>query len=182
MNRLDGLNEEIRTVFKKTMPMIRLTPEENAKHAEAMHCYCCNQLFNSNDRQKVRDHCHITGKYRGAACKYCNFKHLDIVANHHTIPIVFHNLKGYDMHHILKNLDGRNTSIIANSKEKIMTARIRDQSEEYEEDRNTNSSGIKYIDSFQFLSTSLATLADNLPKEDYIYMEKYLHDDITQKQ
>ena len=53
-----------------------------------------------------------------------------------------------------------------------MTAWISDQSEEYEEDRNSNSNGIKYIDSFAFLSTSLATLADNLPKEDFIYMEK----------
>ena len=62
-----------------------------------------------------------------------------------------------------------------------MTAWISDQSEEYEEDRNSNSNGIKYIDSFAFLSSSFATLADNLPKEDFIYMEKYLHDEITQQ-
>ncbi len=38
MNRLDDLNEEIRTVFKKTMLMIRSTPEENVKHSAMMHC------------------------------------------------------------------------------------------------------------------------------------------------
>eukprot|EP00794_Sanderia_malayensis_P014794 gene14794-biopygen11881 len=86
------------------------------------------------------------------------------------------------MHHILKNLNGRNAKIIANSKEKIMTAQIGGHSEEHEEGRNTNTNGIKYIDSFTFLSTSLATLANNLPKEDFISMKKYLHDEITQQQ
>eukprot|EP00794_Sanderia_malayensis_P002657 gene2657-biopygen2200 len=91
-------------------------------------------------------------------------------------------IKGYDMHHILKNLNGRNAKIIANSKEKIMTAQIGGHSEENEEGRNTNTNGIKYIDSFAFLSTSLATLANNLPKEDFISMKKYLHDEITRQQ
>ena len=39
----------------------------------------------------VRDHCHITGKYRGSAQRCCNIK----VKLNHKIPIVFYNLKHY---------------------------------------------------------------------------------------
>ena len=48
---------------------------------------------------KVRDHCHVTGKFRGAAHNKCNLK-LRIPKK---LPIIFHNLQGYDGHIILKN-------------------------------------------------------------------------------
>ena len=42
--------------------------------------------------------------FAGPACQVCNFDYLDIVAKSHPIVAVFHNLKGYDLHHILRNL------------------------------------------------------------------------------
>ena len=50
--------------------------------------------------QKVRDHCHYTGKYRGAAHSKCNLAHR--IPKH--IPVVFHNLSGYDAHVIIREL------------------------------------------------------------------------------
>ena len=51
----------------------------------------------------MRDHCHITGKYRGSAHKSCNFK-LQISPEKIKIPVIFHNLRGYDSHFIINEL------------------------------------------------------------------------------
>ncbi|CAB3993171.1 Hypothetical predicted protein, partial [Paramuricea clavata] len=50
--------------------------------------------------RKVRDHCHFTGKYRGAACNGCNFEITAPVF----VPVYFHNLEGYDAHLIIRAL------------------------------------------------------------------------------
>ena len=58
-------------------------------------------MTEDEDKNKVRDHCHITGKYRGAAHSQCNLK-LKIPSK---IPIIFHNLQGYDGHLIFRELN-----------------------------------------------------------------------------
>ena len=58
-------------------------------------CWICNGLI-KNTYNKVRDHCHITGKYRGAAHHSCNIN-LKITKN---VPVIFHNLKGYESFNI----------------------------------------------------------------------------------
>jgi len=49
---------------------------------------------------KVRDHCHITGKYRGSARQDCNFN-FQLTDK---IPVIFHNLRGYDSHFIVHQI------------------------------------------------------------------------------
>ena len=49
---------------------------------------------------KVRDHCHYTGKYRGAAQRTCSLRY----KAPKEIPIVFHNASIYDYHFIIKEL------------------------------------------------------------------------------
>lgn len=49
--------------------------------------------------KRVRDHCHITGKYRGSCYQHLNFQLTD------TIPVIFHNLRRYDSHFIVKQID-----------------------------------------------------------------------------
>ena len=68
---------------------------------------------------KVRDHCHITGKFRGVAHGQCNLK-LKIPKK---LPIIFHNLEGYNGHIIFKELNNFNVDIqvIPNTSEKYMT-------------------------------------------------------------
>ena len=65
-------------------------------------CWICDKLLYARDN-KVRDHCHITGKYRGAAHWSCNIN----LKLSKKIPVVFHNLRGYDRIYLtncLKNL------------------------------------------------------------------------------
>ena len=53
---------------------------------------------------KVRDHSHRTGRFRGAMCDRCNLRVGKQEQHDRFIPVFFHNLKGYDMHHVLQCL------------------------------------------------------------------------------
>ena len=103
-------------VFQKT-PM-NLSNEEEFHHEKATTCYVCNWDFTAENR-KVRDHCHVLGNYRGAACNMCNLA----MKMTNTIPVIFHNLKGYDSHLLLPELGkfNKKISIIPNNMQTYMS-------------------------------------------------------------
>ena len=74
-------------------------------------CWICDKLFDVVD-DKVRDHCHVTGKYRGAAHWSFNFN----TKLSKEVPVIFHNLRGYDSHLIIKEISkfDVNVSVIPN--------------------------------------------------------------------
>ena len=89
--------------------MIPLTNEENELYEMQEVCYICKKKIFSTDKNdenafklyhKVRDHCHYTGKFRGAAHSICNLGY----KTPKEIPVVFHNSSTYDYHFILKQL------------------------------------------------------------------------------
>ena len=88
--------------------MIPLTDEEKESYENQGVCYICEKEFCTDEEkekelkkmQKVRDHCHYTGKYRGAAHSNCNLKYRTTKK----IPVVFHNGSTYDYHFIIKHL------------------------------------------------------------------------------
>ena len=86
----------IKKHFSKNLIM---SAEEEKRFQLSNICWICNRLFDVADH-KVRDHCHITGKYRGAAHWSCNVN----LKMSKTVPVIFHNLKGYDSHLIIKEL------------------------------------------------------------------------------
>ena len=57
--------------------MFPLTTREKIYHNKQKICYVRKKEFNNNDKKnyKVRDHCHYTGKYRGAAYNICNLRY-----------------------------------------------------------------------------------------------------------
>ena len=79
---------------------------KNASHENAKTCYVCENNF-TNEIRKVHDHCHVTGSYRGASCDKCNLS----MKLTKTIPVIFHNLKGYDSHLLLPELGKFNKKI-----------------------------------------------------------------------
>ena len=81
--------------------MIPLTIKEKIFNKQKIYDICKNE-FDTNDKKycKVKDHCHYTGKYRGAADNICNFRY----KIPKEIPIVFHNGSTYDYHFIIKEL------------------------------------------------------------------------------
>ena len=78
--------------------LIMSEKEEHLFH-QSNSCWICKKLID-NDEEKVRDHCHVTGKFRGAAYWDC---HIDFQLTK-KVPVIFHNLRGYDSHFILMSL------------------------------------------------------------------------------
>ena len=137
--------------------MTPLTKEEEDNYNKENICYICKKEFNND---KVRDHCHFTGKYRGATHNTCNIRY-KIPKN---IPVIFHNGSTYDYHFIIKELacefDG-NFECLGESTEKYITFSV--PIKKRIEDKNMDITyKIKSIDKFRFMATSLSKLVDNL--------------------
>ena len=81
-----------------------MTNEDEEIYNNSQICWICKEELNTD---KVRDHCHVTGKFRGAAHNECNVK-LRIPRK---LPIIFHNLQGYGGHIIFKELNNYDVDI-----------------------------------------------------------------------
>ena len=142
--------------------MIPLTIKEKIHYNEQEICYICKKEFDNNDKKhyKIRDHCHYTGKYRGAAHNICNLRY----KVPREISVVFHNGSIYDYHFIIKELvkefDG-NLECLGENTEKYITfsAPIKKKIENKDIEITYK---IKFIDSYRFMSSSLLKLIDNL--------------------
>ena len=83
--------------FNKNLIM---NEEEEYLFQQSNSCLICKKLID-NDDEKGRDHCHITGKFRGSAHWICNIN-FQLTEK---VPVIFHNLKGYDSHLIFSELN-----------------------------------------------------------------------------
>ena len=151
--------------YKKKKKMF-LSPEEEKDFREAKCCSICEEEL-GNDR--VRDHCHITGKYRGAAHNSCNLN----CRLPRIIPVIFHNLQSYDAHLFIKkigNLKGT-FKCIPNTEEKYMsfskTITVGNYLDRKKNILKNINFEIRFIDSLKFLNSSLDKLAKNLDKKDF---------------
>ena len=134
-----------------------MSAEENELFEMTNICWICGGLIKNTDN-KVRDHCHITGSYRGAA-HYSRNINLKISKK---IPVIFDNLKRYDSHLILKELSkfDAKINVILNGLEKYMTFTL-----------NKN---LVFFESILFMNSSLDKLFKNLIDKDFKYLsEKY---------
>ena len=93
-------------------PMDELTSAQKIEFKLASNCSICGKKFQEDDT-KVKDHCHFTGKYRGAAHVKCN---LDYSFRYFKIPIFFHNLKNYDAHLIIAKANELNIELNQNKR------------------------------------------------------------------
>ena len=138
--------------------------EDGDHFNKATHCWICDKELGED---RVRDHCHFTDRYRGAAHNKCNLQY----KKSKTIPIVFHNLSGYDSHLFVKNLGYVEGSIdcIATNEEKYIsfTKHISVGSYTSKKTGKTNNIyySLRFIDSFKFMAASLDSLVKNLPKD-----------------
>ena len=140
-------------------------------------CHICNKKYKDKD-VRVRDHCHVTGKFKGSAHQECNLK-VRIKPEDIKIPVIFHNLRGYNSHfimqqigqiaknHAYKNKKGEEQPLeinaIPNNMEKYVVFML--------------GKHLVFLDSFQFMSSSLDKLVSNLPKDDL----KYTSEEFTGK-
>ena len=112
-------------------------------------------IYDVGDK-KVRDHGHIRGKYGGAGHFNCNAN----LKLHKKVPVIFHNLRGYDSHLIIKEMERFDVkiSVIPNGLEKYMAFKV-----------NKN---LVFIDSMLFMNSSLNSLVKNLSNKDFKYLSE----------
>lgn len=133
---------------------------ERKRFEAATKCHICEKELGED---KVRDHCHITGMFRGAAHNMCNLQY----RIPKFFPVVFHNLTGYDAHLFIKKIGGTENKInvipcneekyISFSKEVLVDKFVNKEGKEVEVKRE-----LRFIDSFRFMPSSLGALAKNL--------------------
>ena len=152
--------------------MIPLTHEENDFYKEQEACHICKETFcvdkddkNYKNKRKVKDHCHYTGKFRGAAHSKCNLNY----KVPKDIPVIIHNAS-YDTYFIINQLaeefKGKLNCIRGNMKKHItFSVPIK---KECDNDK-TITHKLNLIDSFRFMLTSLAELVDNMYKMSGIF-------------
>ena len=152
------------------MPL-RLTAKEEKEFHKAELCHICKKQL---DDDRVRDHCHFTGQYRGAAHNSCNLQ----CRKPMILPVIFHNLQGYDAHLFIKQLSKipGDLNCIPSTEEKYISFSKKIKVGEYQSRRTGETVSlyfeIRFIDSFKFLQTSLANLVGNLQPDDFINTKK----------
>jgi len=187
-------SEEINTIIRENKPMTPLSQQKQAEYRKATVCGNCGKGF-THQNYKVRHHCHISGEFLFPACNACNLslkatkckgtkRHYKTekedaathYMNNYFLPVVFHNLMGYDGHLILKKFA-----------KKYVERRGKNDKVTYEDVRVIPINGEKYLqfqignlrflDSFQFVSASLDNLVSLLlksGKENFHHTRKYL--------
>ena len=142
--------------------MIPLTTEEKIYHNKQKICYICKKEFDISNKKhhKVRDHCHYTGKYRGAAHNISNLRY----KVPKEIPVVSHNGSTYEYHFIINELVKEfkgNFECLGENTEKYITFSVPIKKKIENKDLEITYK-IRFIDSYRFMSSSLSKLVDNL--------------------
>jgi hypothetical protein len=167
VNMLEENIKKIYNQFKFKKYMI-VNKKDEKEFRESTKCHICDGELGDD---RVRDHCHLSGKYRGAAHDKCNIDY----QIPKFFPVVFHNLSGYDGHLFIKKLGGKIKCIPTNeekyisfSKEVIVDQFIYKDGKKIDVKRE-----LRFIDSFRFMASSLDSLVSNLNKDQCVNLKKY---------
>ena len=147
--------------FRETKKDIIMKQEDKEDFKNNNICRFCEKEILSD---KVRDHCHLTGKYRGPAHNTCNINVRQADSNF--IPFAFHNSSNYDCHMFFKRL-------VDLKKDKVKFKIIPKTNEEY---ITVKYGCIRFIDSYRFLSDSLDKLVRNLDEDDFKILKREFPD------
>ena len=170
VSKLQAITNKIYKDYCKKPKPLKLSKKEQEDFDKAEFCHICNnELCVPGKTLKVRDHCHFTGKYREEAHKSCNLQ----CRKPMILPVIFHNLQGYDSHLFIKKLAKLTGQIncIPSTEEKCFSFSKKIKVDEYKSRKNDETVSlnfeIRFIDSFKFLQTSLANLVSDLQPADF---------------
>ena len=138
--------------FKSTNKDIIMIEENDEAYRNDNICRFCET---ENIDNKVRDHCHLTGKYRGPAHSQCNINVTLIQSNFTAFK--FQNFSNYDCHMFFKKL-------VDKKNDRVKFDIIPKTDEEF---ISVTYGCIRFTDSFRYLSTNLDGLVKKLIEDDF---------------
>ena len=154
LNEVKNVLEHIKECEKKFYALPMLTDEQLKKHNKIKNCQYCNVKCDKENK-KVKHHDHISGDFIATVCQSCNAK----IKTDCTLYIVFHYLRGYDVHYILEKLNDHfkdsNINLLGHNASIIFHVGVQNY--------------IKIIDSHEFIPMSLRDLSNNLKDKDIHY-------------
>ena len=162
---------------KYTNVELRMNHGQNQEFTNTKYCFICKKAFDNKGIVKVREHDHLTGEYRGAACQKCNTK---MRLKRNILPVFFHNGRNYDNHlicqHALADMKEWNVSVIPQTKEKYISMQVKREMGKYfcptKKAEKRLYMNIEIKDSAQFLLASLDSLVKNLDEKNLVYSSK----------
>ena len=162
----DLKDQAMKIINYEKKEMIPFTDEEKETYENQKICHICQKEFctDKNSKkfkkmQEVRNHCHYTEIYRGAAHSNCNLN----CKIPKEILVVFHNGSTYDYHFIMKQLAREfkgNFECIGENTEKYITFSVPIKKEH--DNGKPSIYRLKFIDSCRFMQSSLSNLVENL--------------------
>jgi Rho termination factor, N-terminal domain/Recombination endonuclease VII len=152
---------ELQKIIDNIKPL-KMTPENWKVFHQTNYCHICGEEI-KDSKDKFRDHCHLCGKFRGAAHNSCNYK----LRQSRTVSCFFHNFKGYDAHSIMRALgaikdDLLDVNCIPNSFEKYTSVSLK--LKQRETNKYKTNYELVFKDSYLFLNASLDKLISNSTK------------------
>ena len=166
VSKIAWLTNRIYNDFYCQPKPLKLTKQEQEEFDKEETCYICNNPLRND---KVRDHCHFTGVYRGAAHNSCDLQCRKPLI----LPFILHNLQGYDAHLFIKQFAGLpgELNCIPSPEEKYISFSNKIKVDEYKSRRTGETVSlnfeIRFIDSYKFLQRALANLVGNLQPDDF---------------
>ena len=137
-------------------------------------CICC--IHFTNEHEKCLDHCHFSGKLLGWTHEKCNLARRTV----NFTPVIGHNIKNYDLHHICLGLHEckptSTMSVITSTDKKYISLSIGVLIKTIKRKNGSEQKVFEYlrfIDSCKFLNSSLQKMADNLPAEKMSILNKF---------
>ena len=169
------LNEIREPMLRKNTKRILWEKGEKEAFAKTNICWFCRKKI---EYKKVADHCHLTGRFRGAAHEVCNLK----AKVPEFTPVFMHNLDGYDSHLFIKNMGNEFGEITAipNNEEKYVSFSLKIIWGEFEDNEGKKHNlyhEIRFLDSLKFMNYPLADLVKNLDKNDLHCLRRFFPED-----
>ncbi|XP_071637544.1 uncharacterized protein [Temnothorax longispinosus] len=174
VNELRVLARHAKIKFVANISMVKLTEDKKLEFQRATHCHVCRKAFQPED-MRVRDHCHLKGRYRGPAHSRCNLNYRNV----YVILVFFHNLSGYDAHFIIEKIANDfegGVDLLPLTNYISFSKTVKETQTDGMWNRFVK---LRFVDSYKFLAASILTSLTSYLDKDKLKITRSEHADLS---